>query len=108
MSLDMILRARQQGQKPGGVIVVVGRKHPMDAPWEWVFFEKPQDMKRADLRPLYRCNAFFYSPVCKEVCEAVEHFEIGFLGHSALKNHKQSQEFSLIAERAMENFTWKS
>lgn len=107
MSLEMILRARQQGSKPSGVIVVIGKKPPTESPWDWVFFEKPQDMKRADLRPLYRCNAFFYAPMCKEVCDAVDGFEIGFLGHSALKNHKQSQEFSLLTERAMENFEWK-
>lgn len=103
----MILRARQQGQKPKGVIVVVGKKPPMDAPWDWVFFEKPQDVTRADLRPLYRCNAFFYGQPCKEVCEAVEKFEVGFLGHSALEKHKQSQELARAVERAMENFTWK-
>jgi hypothetical protein len=108
MSLDMILRARQQGQKPKGVIVVVGKKQPLDAPWDWVFFENPRELSKADLRPLYRVNAFFYAPLCKEVCEAVEGFEIGFLGHSSLAGNKQSAEFARFTELAMENYTWKS
>jgi hypothetical protein len=108
MSLEMILRARQQGQKPNSVIVVIGKKKPLDAPWDWVFFEKTSDLKKADLRPLYRCCVFFYAPLCPEIIDAVDGFEIGFLGHSALKKHNASADFCRLTELAMESMTWKS
>ncbi len=109
MSLEMILRARKGGFKPKAVVVVFGKPSPMDAPWDWVFFESKKKLIDADLRPLYRCDVYFHGEAWPEISAIVEEKEAGFIGHERLKNkHKQSEEWAIMAHEYMRDMTWKS